>query len=329
VSPLRALGVAALALAGLAAAAGVCAVNDRPDPADWPLEPAAPAAGPGVSVTFLGVATLLFDDGRSALLTDGFFTRPGALDVLLDRPVAPDPARVEAGLARAGVARLGAVVVVHSHYDHAMDAPEVARQTGALLVGSASTANVGRGAGLAEEQIVVLRPGASLYQGAFRVSLVPSRHVPLPGAAGDILGRAIEEPLVPPAPPSAWLEGGSFSVVIEHPRGTAVVQGSAGFEPGALAGVEAGAVFLGVGNLARQGPAYADDYWREVVLATGARRVFPIHWDDFTRPSDRPLVPFPRLLDDADAALALLAERARAGGVALLRLPPFERVALF
>jgi L-ascorbate metabolism protein UlaG (beta-lactamase superfamily) len=327
-SALRALGLAALAFVVLAAAGAWWVVNDRPDPAAWQLEPPAPVAGARVSVTFLGVATLLFDDGRSAVLTDGFFTRPGALDVLLQRPVAPDAARIEAGLARAGIERLGAVVVVHSHYDHAMDAPEVARRTGALLVGSPSTANLGRGAGLPEDRLVVLAPGASLYQGAFRVLLVPSRHVPLPGAAGESLGRAIEEPLVPPAPVSAWLEGGSFSVVVEHPRGTALVQGSAGFEPGALADVRADVVFLGVGGLARQGADHADGYWREVVLATGARRVFPIHWDDFTRASG-PLVPFPRLLDDAEASVALLRERARADGVALGWLPPFERVPLF
>jgi len=32
--------------------------------------------GPGLRVMFLGVSTLLFDDGDTAILTDGFFTRP-------------------------------------------------------------------------------------------------------------------------------------------------------------------------------------------------------------------------------------------------------------
>ena len=35
------------------------------------------------------------------------------------------------GLARNEVTTLAAVIPVHSHYDHAMDAPEVARRTGA------------------------------------------------------------------------------------------------------------------------------------------------------------------------------------------------------
>jgi hypothetical protein len=37
-----------------------------------------------------------------------------------------------------------------------MDAPEVAKRTGAMLLGSESTANIGRGWGLPEEQIRVV-----------------------------------------------------------------------------------------------------------------------------------------------------------------------------
>ena len=49
------------------------------------------AAGP-LGVTFLGVSTLLFDDGASAILFDGFFSRPSLLRVGLGR-IAPDEAR--------------------------------------------------------------------------------------------------------------------------------------------------------------------------------------------------------------------------------------------
>ena len=56
-----------------------------------------PADGP-ISVTFLGVATLLLDDGETQLMTDGFFSRPGVLSVGLRR-IAPDPERIAACLA--------------------------------------------------------------------------------------------------------------------------------------------------------------------------------------------------------------------------------------
>jgi L-ascorbate metabolism protein UlaG (beta-lactamase superfamily) len=287
-----------------------------------------PPAG-SVTVTWLGVTTLLFDDGETALLTDGFFSRPGALAVATRSAVTPDPARIAAGLARAGVKRLAAVLVVHSHYDHVMDAPEVARRTGALVVGSRSTAQVARGWGLPEEQILEVEPGRPHRFGAFEVTFLSSRHVPLPAVAAGLLGREIEEPLVPPVPVSAYLEGGSYTILVAHPRGSALVQGSAGYLEGALEGHRADVVLLGVGGLGRQGRGYQERYWRHVVRAVGASRVAPIHWDDFTRPLDAPLVPFPRRVDDLGHTLDFLFERAAADDVALVFLPSLERVQLF
>ena len=104
-----------------------------------------PLSTDGRGVTFLGVASLLLDDGETAIMTDGFFSRPSLAKVALGK-VAPDHARIDAVLARAGVDRLAAVLPVHSHFDHAMDSAVVADRTGAVLVGGESTANVGRGA---------------------------------------------------------------------------------------------------------------------------------------------------------------------------------------
>ena len=47
--------------------------------------------GDGVGVTFLGVASLLIDDGSTAVLTDGFFSRPSLRRVALGT-IAPDEA---------------------------------------------------------------------------------------------------------------------------------------------------------------------------------------------------------------------------------------------
>src|SRR5688572_19251352 len=103
----------------------------------------------GLRVTFLGVSTLYFRDSSAAILIDGFFTRPGLFEVAAGK-IGPDPARIDAALAKAGIQELDAVIAVHSHYDHAMDSPAVAARTGALVVGSPSTAWIARGQGLAE-----------------------------------------------------------------------------------------------------------------------------------------------------------------------------------
>ncbi len=266
-------------------------------------------------VTFLGVSTLLIADGRSAILIDGFFSRPGLLRVLLGK-ISPDAHAIEEGLRRAGIERLDAVIVAHSHYDHAIDAPEVARRTGAILVGSESTANIGRGSAFPAERMRVVDGTAEMPLGDFRVTLVPSRHLPHGMAMGEI-----DEPLVPPARALDYREGGSFSIFLDHPHGTLLVQASAGFVAGALAGRKADAVLLGVGGLSSMDDGYRASYWREVVEAVGARRVIPIHWDDFTQPLTDPLAPMPRLLDDIDATLAFLAARAAASRIELSWLP--------
>ena len=62
-----------------------------------------------LTVTWLGVATLLVSDGSSALMTDGFFSRPGLSTVLLRR-VEPSLERVIGCLERTRIRSLDAVI---------------------------------------------------------------------------------------------------------------------------------------------------------------------------------------------------------------------------
>ena len=50
----------------------------------------------------------------------------------------------------------------------------------------------------------------------------------------------------------------------------------------------------------------------------------PIHWDDFTRPLDRPLQPMPYLMDDFERGMQRLLELAEADGVLVRFRPLFE-----
>ena len=281
-----------------------------------------------LSLTFFGVSTALISDGTTALMTDGFFTRPPLHKLLPGAKIAPDPQVIARSLERADVRTLAAVLVLHSHFDHAMDAPEVARQTGALLVGSSSSANVGRGWGLPEEQIRTVETGKPQSFGNFTVTFFRSRHVPLPLGRWT-LGQEITEPLVPPTSALAYKEGGSYSVLIEHPLGNILVQGSAGYVEGALAGRQADVVLLGIGALGRSDRSYKDAYFREIVEAVAAKRIIPIHYDDFTLPLDQPLRPFPPLFDDVARSMAYLIERTEADpGLRLELLPLWKKIAL-
>jgi L-ascorbate metabolism protein UlaG (beta-lactamase superfamily) len=238
--------------------------------------------------------------------------------------IAPDRTAIERGMARAGITRLDAVLVSHSHYDHAMDAPEVARRGGALLVGSPSSANVARGWGLAEEQIRVVQAGDALTFGALRVRFLPSTH-----ALPNLEAGTIDLPLVPPARASAYKDGGCFSLLIEHPSGSLLLQSSAGFIPDGLAGVHADAALLSLATLGRRSPRYRMKYFEQVAGLTGARTVYPIHHDDFTRLLGEEVTFLPRWLDDTAAAQRSLEDWAVQRGVRVGQLPPWRQIPLF
>lgn len=287
----------------------------RPDLADYASYFDAPAAGPGApfTVTWAGVTTLLIDDGDSAVLTDGFFSRPSLREVGL-RALTPSEPRIDGCLARLRVDRLEAVLPVHTHYDHAMDSAVVAERTGAKIVGGTSAAQVGRGRRIAEDRLVVVTPGEPVRLGTYDVILIEGAHCP-----PDRFPGSITQPVVPPVKASAYRCGEAWSTLIHHQPSDRrlLVIGSAGFVPGALAGRQADVVYFGVGQLGLQPERYLVDYWSETVRTVGARRVVLIHWDDFFRPLHKPLRALPYAGDDLDVSMRVLSRLAHEDGVAL------------
>lgn len=317
----RVAAVGAVVTGPALATLGYLAVSRRPPaPPDSEFVVSAPAVSPHlppgtVRAVFAGVSTVSLTDGATTLIVDGFFSRPPAVSVLLGR-IAPDQAAIADGLRRMGVQQAAAVIVTHSHYDHALDAPEVARRTGAELVGSASTLMIGRGAGLPAGQLHEVEPGAVLTYGAFQVRCVPTEHSPKPAWPGPIT-----VPVRPPTRAAAYKMGQCFIVHITHVdadgRRRLLVQASAGYRTGSLHDHPAEVAFLGVPTLGRQSPAYRATYWRQTVTVPGVRRVLPVHWDDFTdgRSADAELRPLPSLFDDLTVTREFLAQRRAAEGV--------------
>lgn len=288
----------------------------RPDLSQYADRFDVPAADGVLGVTFLGVASLLVDDGVSAVMTDGFFSRP-SLPRLLLRPISPDLARIDAALDRVGFGPgrrgLDAIAPVHTHFDHVMDSAVVAERTGAVLVGGESAAHVGRGAGLDPSRIAVVTPGQPQTFGAFTLTHLESSHCP-----PDRFPGTIDEPVVPPVKAGAYKCGEAWSILLAHTSGrTALLQGSAGYVEGALSGRRAEVAYLGVGQLGVMHEDYIRAYWAETVEAVGARRVVLTHWDDFFRGLDRPLRALPYAGDDLDVTVRVLGELARTQGVAL------------
>jgi L-ascorbate metabolism protein UlaG (beta-lactamase superfamily) len=247
-----------------------------------------PAAG-AVTATWFGVTGVLLSDGTHSIFIDPFFTRPrGLMNLLRNVAITPDEAVIGDWLKRAGVSKLDAVLVSHSHYDHGMDAGVVARLTGAKLLGSESTANIGRGAGLPDTQLQIVQSSEPITVGSFTITFVESKHA---GATGGAPTGDITAPLQPPAHYLDYKQGGTYSILVEHAQGRVLHHGSAGYVPGALKLRKADVALLGVAIMPE-----TSAYLAETVDAVGATVVVPIHWDDFSRPLDEALKPFPFLV---------------------------------
>ncbi|MFK7786031.1 MAG: MBL fold metallo-hydrolase [Crocinitomicaceae bacterium] len=244
----------------------------------------------GLTVQFLGNTNVLLDDGETRILTDGFFSRPSAYTLVFGE-VGPDSSVIKTCLKRAGITELDAVIPVHSHFDHAMDAPVVASLTGARLIGSSSTLNIGRGLNLPEDQMMEAPLNTFISIGKFEIMFIASKHWKYPDAEQRrrLLNQGIVKPLVPPASIFDYKEGISYSILIKHEGTHIAIQGSAGYKKNAIPDFDADIQFLAIAGIELMDDNYNQNYQKHVVDAVTPEVIVPIHWDDFTVPLENGL----------------------------------------
>ena len=97
----------------------------------------------------LGAAGMACRTAEQTVLIDPYLSRIGKPELLFGRPV-PDEQRIERYL-DALPAPLTAILVSHTHVDHALDVPALARRLDCVFVGSRSLDVLLRAHGLAPE----------------------------------------------------------------------------------------------------------------------------------------------------------------------------------
>ena len=178
-----------LCVAALVSVASALASAASAAPAPAPAAPLSsqPQAAK-LELTYLGVAGWQLTDGAHVLLVDPYFTRA---DVTDDKaPLSPDVAAIE----RYAPACADAVLVGHSHYDHVLDVPAISVRTGAVVVGTESTLNVARAAGVPEARLLAARAGETLAIGPFSIRAVRGLHS-LTGQAYAEIPRGVTLPM--------------------------------------------------------------------------------------------------------------------------------------
>lgn len=243
---------------------------------DWASAPPLDLAG--LEVEWLGTAGFRLTAEGTTLLIDPYVTRPGLRAVALDKPLRSSSELVDRHLPRAD-----AVLVGHTHFDHALDVPAVARRDGCTVYGSRSLRHLMGLHGLAGSAVEV-EPHRRYEIGPFTVRFVPSRHSRLLGGLAVPSGGELTCDHVDELTGRAYGCGQVWGIAIEVAGLTLYHQGSADLldDERLPRGVD---VFLcGIA-----GRAFAPGYLRRILPRLEPAVVVPQHWDDFLAPLDGPL----------------------------------------
>ena len=239
-----------------------------------------PAGEGPVGVRWLGTAGFAIENEGHVLLLDPYLTRASLWDCV-SAPLRPDEALLEQHLPRAD-----AIVLGHTHFDHALDAPSIARRTGARVFGSPSAAALCRAHGVPEAQLCEPR---ETEIGPFKLRFFASAHskfllgrVPFPGEIADCdqIPLRVER----------YRCGAVFGVEIEVAGRKIFHLGSAELVEKSLPTREVDLLLLCVA-----GWQSSKDLPERAARAFSPKTVLLSHWDDFLRPLSKPARALPAM----------------------------------
>jgi L-ascorbate metabolism protein UlaG (beta-lactamase superfamily) len=265
-----------------------------------------------VRVRWLGTAGFEISAGSTSILIDPYVTRASLRDCVM-RPLEPDLSQIARVTPQAD-----AIIVGHTHFDHALDVPVIAMRTGATVYGSRSAVALCRASLVPETRLVNVErePGAEpvvAEVGPFRLRFAPSAHsrfalgrVPFPGEIQDCDHVPLRT--------EHYRCGAVFRVEIEVFGRRIVHLGSAELVERAAAPRDVDLLLLCVAGW--QSSAQLPE---RVARAIDPKVVLLSHWDNFFLPLDRGAVMLPAMgVQKLSDRLTKAARDARVGAVPIL-----------
>jgi L-ascorbate metabolism protein UlaG (beta-lactamase superfamily) len=229
-----------------------------------------------VTVRWLGTAGIELNQGGSIILIDPYLSRPGRMDVFF-RPLLPEKQTIRWYLDNVK-GSVHALIVGHTHFDHALDIPEIAAHLDCPVIGGDSLDAYLHLSGLPGRTTVCKpREEISLSDRA-TLTMIPSMH-------GLILARllllegTIRRDLKPPLRTRQFRLGEMYAPKVTVGGVTFLHVGSAGFLEEELEGHRCDVLFLCVPGW-KKWPGYPE----RVIEMVRPSCVVPIHFDDFTSP---------------------------------------------
>jgi L-ascorbate metabolism protein UlaG (beta-lactamase superfamily) len=259
-------------------------------------DPSAPPPANTIRVTYLGVNGFQFETGKHTLLVDPYFTRVGFWPAALNQRIESNPQRVNEGLKHV-CPHVEAILVTHAHFDHLLDVPDIAKQTGARIFSGPTAIQLVESVGISPNQCDTVQPGSVRAISPWTIRVLKAQHdrlfgkVPFERCPRGAPGQG-ELPLRRPIKVSDWCVGEPLAFLIEA-AGKRIYVDSGGV-PGTPPIVELGHVHQSEFvpwhiDLAILGMALPDSRARfaEVVKQLGPRYIFPSHEDDMFAPFAR------------------------------------------
>lgn len=242
-------------------------------------------------LSYTGTAGWEITDGQTVILVDPYWTRlktetPNDPPLASDsRPLVNDDdfARSDQAVIDEHVTKVDYILITHTHMDHVLDMPFIARKTGAVVIGTESTANFARDNGVPDSQILMVKGGEDLQLRGCSVRVIPSLH--------GILRSGSQFP--PPStifpanakPPfrlgQLFVEGGTLAYLIRIGGHQIVAFGSMNYIEREVDGLRPDIALIGA--MPERHKVYR--YTERLLHALGdPPLVMPTHWDRFNVP---------------------------------------------
>lgn len=236
----------------------------------------------GLELEWLGTAGYRITYAGHTLLIDPYLSRVPLGAVVRRRPALADPA-THAALLNRPMGTVAGILVGHTHFDHAIDVPVLARTLDAAVYGSDSLARLMALYGL-RERAVEVRPHHRYELGPFAVTFIPSLHSKLLLGFKVPYDGALSCEHLDHLSASAYRCGAIYGLRIEVAGTSFYHQGSANLIDDEL---PAGGVDIFLAGIA--GRSFTPDYWRRVLSRLEPSVVVASHFDDFFRPISAPM----------------------------------------
>ncbi len=228
-----------------------------------------------LNITWTGAAGLQFETDKETILIDPYHTRVDIFNTLLG-PISTDTAAVNSRLP--DMEKIAAVIVGHTHSDHALDVPYIASRSACSVVGSASMDTLmnlcempGRVRVCSGGETVSVGDGASVTMIRSTHGLVALGKVPFQGE--------IRPTSTLPMKASGYRVGTVFAPRLQIEGTTFLHVGSANFIEEEMEGHTCDVLFLCVpGWKKRKG------YPQRLIEMTQPQTIVLFHYDDFSKP---------------------------------------------